>query len=440
MKSKIRKSVLLLVLILFPVIFPKQVSAQTPYVSYQVFYDQLSPYGQWVDYPAYGYVWLPNAGSDFYPYQSGGRWIMTEYGWTWLSDYDWGWAPFHYGRWDYDNFYGWYWVPDNIWGPAWVIWRRAPGYYGWAPMGPGMNYGLNYSSYYNNYGNRWIFVNDRYFGRNNNNRRYASRDDYDMLLGKSTVINNTYVDNSRNITYISGPASSDVQGFTGRRVSSYAIQENNVPGQSLSNGQLRIYKPQVTKNNENAKRSAPTVITNREDVRQQGERNTYNNTRPEQQQDAINRQNTMNQQSALDKQNAIDRQNTVNQQNAVDRQNATDQQTAVKRQNEVDKQNAVNRQSAADRQNTVNRQNAADQQDAVNQQKAVNRQNATDRQNAVKRQNDVNKQNVRNNEKVLQQQNERKTINERREQSSNTVNTSRNAATDESGKNSPRRK
>ena len=31
----------------------------------QVFYDQLSPYGQWIDYPDYGYVWQPNADADF---------------------------------------------------------------------------------------------------------------------------------------------------------------------------------------------------------------------------------------------------------------------------------------------------------------------------------------------------------------------------------------
>jgi hypothetical protein len=37
-------------------------------VSYQSFYDQLSPYGNWVNYPGYGYVWSPNAGPDFQPY------------------------------------------------------------------------------------------------------------------------------------------------------------------------------------------------------------------------------------------------------------------------------------------------------------------------------------------------------------------------------------
>ncbi len=428
MKSKIKITGILLVLILLMVICPKNASAQSPNISYQVFYDQLSPYGQWVDFPSYGYVWLPDAGPDFSPYSSGGSWIMTNYGWTWLSDYDWGWAPFHYGRWDYDNFYGWYWVPDNVWGPAWVTWRKAPGYYGWAPMGPGMSVGMSFDNY-NNYSNRWNFVNERYFGRNNINRYYARQNDYDMLFSNSSVINNTYVDNSRHTTYVSGPTRSDVRGVTGRRVSTYTIQENNVPGQSLSNGQLRIFRPQVIQNN-NERRSAPSVITNLNEVRrpseinspsQQGNINT-NSRRLEQQQDAINRQSATEQQNVVDKQNAIDQQNAVN------------------RQNEVDQLNAVNRRNAVNRQNTVNQQNAAEQQDAVNRQKSVNRQNATDSQNAVNRQNDVNQQNKRNNERVLQQQNVEKPNNRRREQSVNTVNTSGNNRSEESRTRSQRRK
>ena len=362
MKSKIKITGIVLLFILLMAIFPKQASAQESYVSYQVFYDQLSPYGQWVDFPSYGYVWLPNAGPDFYPYSSRGSWIMTDYGWTWLSDYSWGWAPFHYGRWDYDNFYGWYWVPDNVWGPAWVTWRRAPGYYGWAPMGPGMSVDMSFGNNYNNYSNRWIFVREKYFGRNNINRYYASQNDYEMLFSNSSVINNTYVDNSRHTTYVSGPTKEDVRGVTGRRVSTYAIQEDNVPGQSMSNGQLRIYRPQVMQNNDKERRSAPSVITDLNDVRrpseinspsQQGNINSYGNRRQEQQQDVINRQSAADQQNVVDKQNAADRQN------------------AVKRQNEVDQLNAVNRRNAVERQNAVNQQNAAEQQDAVNKQKSV---------------------------------------------------------------------
>lgn len=74
---------------------PKQISAQQNNVSFQVFYDALSPYGQWVDYQNYGYVWIPDVSPEFAPYSSDGYWILTDYGWTWVSDYEWGWAPFH---------------------------------------------------------------------------------------------------------------------------------------------------------------------------------------------------------------------------------------------------------------------------------------------------------------------------------------------------------
>ena len=68
-------------------------------VSYQTFYDELSPHGRWIDNPQHGYVWVPNAGRDFRPYSTNGHWVYTDnYEWMWVSDYSWGWAPFHYGR------------------------------------------------------------------------------------------------------------------------------------------------------------------------------------------------------------------------------------------------------------------------------------------------------------------------------------------------------
>ena len=136
MKSIIR---ILPVLFLFTgalLIKPSNADAQRVSVSLQVFYDDLSPYGQWVNDPDYGYVWAPSVASDFSPYSSDGHWVLTDEGWTWVSDYPWGWAPFHYGRWNFNPAFGWIWIPDTVWGPAWVSWRRSPGYYGWAPLGP----------------------------------------------------------------------------------------------------------------------------------------------------------------------------------------------------------------------------------------------------------------------------------------------------------------
>src|SRR6266480_6091064 len=136
-------------------------------VSFQLFYDELSPYGQWVNYPSTGYVWIPDAGADFSPYSTGGHWVFTEFGWTWVSDYSWGWAPFHYGRWNYEPAYGWMWLPGNVWAPAWVTWRSAPGYYGWAPMGHGRDY--------DNDNDRWTFVKNGDIDRDDINRHYVDR-------------------------------------------------------------------------------------------------------------------------------------------------------------------------------------------------------------------------------------------------------------------------
>ena len=106
--------------------------------TYQQFYDQLSPVGQWISYPEYGNVWVPNQlPADFEPYMTGGHWVYTDYGMTWVSDYSWGWACFHYGRWFFDATYGWIWVPGYDWSPAWCMWGDYDGYYCWAPFGPG---------------------------------------------------------------------------------------------------------------------------------------------------------------------------------------------------------------------------------------------------------------------------------------------------------------
>jgi hypothetical protein len=279
MKSTIKILAIIIALIIPSVLFQKQASAQQNQVSFQVFYDQLSPYGQWVDYPNYGYVWIPDEGPDFVPYSSQGHWIFTNYGWTWVSDYNWGWAPFHYGRWDYDDYYGWFWVPDNEWGPSWVSWRRAEGYYGWAPLEPGVSISFSFGRSYNSHNDHWIFVRDRDIERSDINHYYVDLNDHDRIIRNSNVIKRTYVDNRRHTTYISGPARDEVQKVIGRRVNPVAIQEYNRPGQELRNGQLQIYRPLVKKNNDKEQKPAPGRITNLKDVKQPSERNAANQPR-----------------------------------------------------------------------------------------------------------------------------------------------------------------
>jgi len=377
MKSKIKILAICLSLLAFSVLFARQVSAQQSEVSFQVFYDQLSPYGQWVDYPNYGYVWIPDAGSDFVPYSTKGHWIMTDDGMTWVSDYNWGWAPFHYGRWDYDNSYGWFWIPGNEWGPAWVSWRRASGYYGWEPMGPGVSISMSFGREYDSHNDHWVFVQDRYIDRSDMNRFYANRVDHDRIIRNSTIINNTYVDSGRHTTYASGPSRDDIQKSTGRKVTSVPVQENIKPGQKMSNGHFMIYRPQVITNDKQQK-PVPTRLTNIKDVKQPQQNNSANKTGNNQK---------------VQQPSAANQQNAANQRNAANQQDAKYQQNAVNRRNAANQQKVANQPKAASQKNTVAQQNQANQQNAANQPKVTNQQNTSNQKNQV--QNTQGTQNTR---------------------------------------------
>ena len=272
MNRNIKKLAIVLVLAIAAFLNPTQSSAQQSRVSFQVFYDALSPYGQWVDYQNYGYAWIPDVGPDFAPYSTDGYWVNTDYGWTWVSDYEWGWAPFHYGRWAYDNYYGWLWIPDTEWGPSWVNWRMADGYYGWSPMEPGLSITLSFGRPYNSYNDHWNFVRDRDFENRDINRYFVDHSDHARIIRNSTVINTTYIDNSRHTTYVTGPAREDVQRVTGRRINPITIQENNRPGKIQNNGNLKMYRPQIEKNSRLEQKPQPGRVENIKDIKRPAER------------------------------------------------------------------------------------------------------------------------------------------------------------------------
>jgi len=227
-------------------------------VSTQTFYDQLSPYGQWVNMPTYGYVWIPSAGVGFVPYSNYGHWVYTEYGWTWVSDYAWGWAPFHYGRWGYDYNYGWYWIPGTEWGPAWVCWRHCDGYYGWAPLGWGMNIE---DGYYGDYGIDvawWIFVDEARICDRYVYRYYQPRRNCEYYYHHSNVVVGTHYDAQRNIRYASGPRAEEVARVTHVPVRQVAVRPTVAPGQRYDNQHLHLYKPEVRPTTTTNPRPAPT--------------------------------------------------------------------------------------------------------------------------------------------------------------------------------------
>lgn len=264
-------------------------------VSYQSFYDQLAPYGQWINNPSYGYVWMPNVGPDFKPYATNGHWVYTDAGWTWASNYSWGWATFHYGRWFYEDGYGWMWIPGQEWAPAWVSWRQSSDYYGWAPLAPSNGpaaVSINISiggGGYNPPSHYWNFVPTRYVTSPQVNNYYVNEQRNVTIINNTTVINNTYVNNNttnitnnnirntnitnnnvtnnnvtnnitnnninNNITnnrvnntvnnYGGGPNPTDVSRYTGSAVRAVPLRTSATPGEQATGNGLAIYRPRV---------------------------------------------------------------------------------------------------------------------------------------------------------------------------------------------------
>lgn len=212
------------------------------------FYEYLSPYGIWIDYPPYGYVWVPSRVSPRWRPYTYGRWVWTTYGWTWISYHDWGWLPFHYGRWGWSARLGWFWVPDVVWGPAWVTWRWGTLYIGWAPLPPEVEFlsGIGFRSLPEDLPSHyWIFIEGRYFHYNDLGR-YALPPERNRTVIRFTVSKaNLTVRNQ--ILHNPGVDLDRVRRVTRSEVSRYEIEDSTAPGpERVSGGVVRVYRPEVS--------------------------------------------------------------------------------------------------------------------------------------------------------------------------------------------------
>jgi hypothetical protein len=311
----------------------------------------------------------------------------------WVSDYQWGWAAFHYGNWYYDPFYGWLWVPGTQWAPAWVVWSSAPGYYGWAPIGPRINVNVVINGGYRVPDNYWVFVPSRYIASPEISHYYGPRSNNTVLIQKSTIINNTYVDNSTHITYVKGPDRNEVQKVTGRNVEAVAVKNMDRPGQDVSKNEVSLYQPQVNKEAAGATHAAPKKVVELKDVKTEQERKQTQEKRetqpkaatpskdqvqpkqPQQQKEAPKKEpqpkqqdpnpKTMNQPAQRQNDYALKQKNSINQerqvvaskQNATTIKNQTNRNVAVtetaKNQQQIVKQSQDEKTGTAQQNNTV---------------------------------------------------------------------------------------
>lgn len=241
---------------------PAYTSTPPPEVNY--FYNDLSPYGTWVDLSGVGWCWQPRAvllNHGWRPYCDNGHWLNSDAGWYWHSDYSWGWAPFHYGRWQLHDRCGWVWTPDTTWAPAWVVWRSSGDYCGWAPVPPhavfdagfgwrfnGVRVGLN--SDFGLRADRFTFVSLKDFTRRDLGHSHLAGAEVTRVYGHTTVVNNYTVNNrmvvNRGIpvervaaathTEIHRVAIRDTPAAPGRNVTSTRATENGIPV---------VYRPQL---------------------------------------------------------------------------------------------------------------------------------------------------------------------------------------------------
>ncbi|HEX9800548.1 MAG TPA: DUF6600 domain-containing protein [Thermoanaerobaculia bacterium] len=223
--------------------------APAPRVEVGFFYDELSPYGDWVRSRDYGWAWFPRDVHPAWRPYSDGRWVNTSYGWTWASYEPFGWATYHYGRWAWDPRFGWLWIPGTTWAPAWVSWQYGNGYIGWAPLPPTVGFsisvGLQLGGLDLRFGIRpdaYSFVPERSFLEPRLSGYYLPAARNVTIINNTTNITNyTYIDN-RIINR--GVEVQRIERATGKRVQAMRVAESTTKVRSeISSNEVRIYRP-----------------------------------------------------------------------------------------------------------------------------------------------------------------------------------------------------
>lgn len=221
-------------------------------VSFGVFYDGLSPYGDWIAIGGGMYGWRPvGVAVGWRPYTVG-RWCWTDDGWYWMSDEPWGWAAYHYGRWYYDEYYGWIWIPGYDWAPAWVEWRYGGDCIGWAPLSPyavfSFSWGIHYRTRWYTPVTWWNFVACGHI-TSPNIHRYLYRTEYNTrYLGTTRTAGSVRYSGGRIRTR--GPERSYVERAGNVRVEPVAVRDiqDRATERVVRQGtreEIEVYRPRI---------------------------------------------------------------------------------------------------------------------------------------------------------------------------------------------------
>ncbi|MGA2669264.1 MAG: DUF6600 domain-containing protein [Ignavibacteria bacterium] len=244
-------------------------------VSFESFYDDLSPAGDWIQITkeeidkdlkdgegqAYSseiapdaefiFIWHPTVTEEGWRPYTNGRWEYTANGWMWVSNYTWGWAVFHYGRWWNSSKYGWVWLPGYVWAPAWVQWRITDNHIGWCPLTPNAKWNaesgitdVNYT--YRNRDADWVFVEKNNFFNNLTGTGIIKTSENGDLITRSKTILSINSDNNGIIN--NGPDVKDIESKTGKPVKQKVINFWNIKGKPLvGDNDISVYKENFKK-------------------------------------------------------------------------------------------------------------------------------------------------------------------------------------------------
>ncbi len=219
-------------------------------INFNVFYSELSPYGEWIEIDYDVYAWRPyNTSYNWQPYTIGG-WVWTSQGWFWDSYEPFGWATYHYGRWYYDDFYGWLWMPGYDWAPAWVEWRYNASYIGWAPLPPyavyrngiGIHFSVNWYSPYKH----WRFVTYNHFHYGHVHNYFVPVRETQYVFSTTKYRTNYY--SRGNGIFNGGVERKYVESRSGQKIRERNLQVVSDPrnlnsGGNRGNETIRVYRP-----------------------------------------------------------------------------------------------------------------------------------------------------------------------------------------------------
>lgn len=232
-------------------------------VSFDFFYNNLDPYGEWVEVPDYGYCWHPTGvGEDWAPYTDG-YWAYTDGGWTWVSYEDFGGITYHYGRWVQLDDEGWCWVPDYEWAPAWVSWRSSDDYVGWAPLPPRARFrhdigiSISVDSDYDIGPSHYNFCEVGHFGDPALRPVIIDRSRNVNIINRTTNITNITVNRTTNNVFVGGPQFRTISARTARPIQVLRLRRETdaaairaAGGKTLARqqgNQLVVLAPEVAK-------------------------------------------------------------------------------------------------------------------------------------------------------------------------------------------------